>query len=46
MRAAVGLVPAEWFGSGDVPEAYAEYLALRLADGGFVEEAERARTGG
>ena len=36
-----------WSGSphADAAEVYAEYLHGRLAAGGFVEEAERARTG-
>jgi hypothetical protein len=41
---AVALVPEEWFEGGDPPEAYAEYLRLRLEWGRFAEEAERART--
>jgi hypothetical protein len=42
----VGLVPAGWFAAGgDEPATYVEYLSRRLADGGFVEEAERARIG-
>jgi hypothetical protein len=40
---AVGLVPAAWFGGGDPPGVYVEYLTLRLASGAFAEEAERAR---
>jgi HipA-like protein len=43
--AAVELVPHEWFSEADAPEVYAEYLTRRLAGRGFVEEAERARTG-
>jgi len=43
--AAVSLVPDEWFEGADAPEVYVEYLTRRLAGGGFVEEAERARTG-
>jgi hypothetical protein len=39
----VGLVPGDWLGD-DPAEAYVEYLARRLQSGGFVEEAERART--
>ncbi|MGI8801184.1 MAG: HipA family kinase [Solirubrobacteraceae bacterium] len=39
----VGLVPGEWFGAGDGPGAYVEYLARRLTGGGFAEEAEHAR---
>lgn len=42
----VGLVPDDWLAGADPPEAYVEYLTRRLADGGFVEEAERARTRG
>jgi hypothetical protein len=45
VEAAVGLVPADWFAGADPPEVYADYLVRRLAGGGFVEEAERARTG-
>ena len=41
----VGLVPSEWFTGADPPELYIDYLLRRLADGGFVEEAERARAG-
>jgi hypothetical protein len=41
---AVGLVPKEWLTGGDGPETYVEYLCRRLTDGGFAEEAERART--
>jgi hypothetical protein len=44
IEAAVALVPDEWFAGADDPEVYAEYLGRRLADGGFVEEAEDART--
>ena len=36
-------LPADWFAGGDPPEVYVEYLERRLASGGFVEEAERAR---
>jgi hypothetical protein len=43
IEAAAGLVPADWFAGGDPPEVYVEYLERRLASGGFVEEAERAR---
>ncbi len=43
VRAAVGLVPDEWFRGGDPPGTYVDYLASRLGDGGFVAEAERAR---
>jgi hypothetical protein len=39
------LVPGDWFAAGDPPEVYVEYLSRRLADGGFVEEAEHARVG-
>ena len=45
VQAAVDLVPAEWFAHADAAEVYAEYLSGRLAAGGFVEEAERARAG-
>jgi hypothetical protein len=44
--AAVALVPADWFDAADAPDVYAEYLRARLADGGFAQEAERARSGG
>ena len=40
---AVGLVPDEWLAGGDDAATYVDYLQRRLADGGFVEEAERAR---
>ncbi|MFZ0041744.1 MAG: HipA family kinase [Solirubrobacteraceae bacterium] len=42
----VSMVPDEWLQGGDDPEAYVDYLQRRLADGGFVEEAERARSQG
>jgi hypothetical protein len=42
---AVSLVPEPWFEQADPPPAYVDYLTLRLADRGFVEEAERARVG-
>jgi hypothetical protein len=45
VQAAVDLVPAEWFAHADGAEVYAAYLTRRLDDGGFVEEAERARAG-
>jgi hypothetical protein len=41
---AVGLVPDEWLAGGDSAALYADYLECRLRDGGFAEEAERART--
>jgi hypothetical protein len=40
----VSLVPPDWLAGGDAPSAYVDYLEHRLHDGGFVEEAERART--
>jgi hypothetical protein len=43
VAAAVALVPPAWFAQADPPEVYVEYLSRRLADGGFVDEAERAR---
>jgi hypothetical protein len=43
VAAAVELVPAGWFAGADAPEVYVEYLTRRLARGGFVEDAERAR---
>jgi hypothetical protein len=46
VQAAVDLVPAEWFAGADPAEVYVDYLTRRLADGRFVEEAERARAGG
>jgi hypothetical protein len=46
IEAVVGLVPADWFAGADEPPVYIEYLNRRFADGGFAEEAERARTGG
>ena len=45
VQAAVDVVPAEWFAHADSAEVYTAYLARRLDDGGFVEEAERARAG-
>jgi hypothetical protein len=45
VRAAVNLVPGEWYSGADTPDVYAEYLTRRLAGRGFVEEAERARAG-
>jgi hypothetical protein len=45
VQAAVDRVPEEWFAGADPAPLYAEYLTRRLADGGFVEEAERARAG-
>ena len=42
---AVALVPEEWLHAADAPDVYVEYLSGRLAAGGFVEEAERARSG-
>ena len=45
ITAAVALVPEAWFTGADPPEVYVDYLRRRLADGTFVEEAERARTG-
>jgi hypothetical protein len=38
----VALVPGGWFGD-DVARTYVDYLARRLQDGGFAEEAERVR---
>jgi hypothetical protein len=46
IKDAVTRVPAGWFAEADRPEVYVEYLTKRLADGGFAEEAERARAGG
>jgi hypothetical protein len=43
VQAVVELVPPEWFGGADPPDVYAEYLAARLAHGGFVHEADDAR---
>ena len=45
VAAAVNLVPGEWLAEADAAEVYVEYLTRRLDAGGFVEEAERARTG-
>jgi hypothetical protein len=42
LDAVVALVPPGWFG-GASAGVYAEYLRCRLADGGFVTEAEEAR---
>jgi hypothetical protein len=44
VRAAVGRVPADWLAGADPAEVFAEYLTRRLDAGGFVKEAERART--
>ena len=44
VQAAVDLVPGEWFAHADGAEVYVSYLTRRLDGGGFVEEAERART--
>ena len=44
LEAVVALVPASWLASADAPSTYVEYLRRRLQDGGFVSEAERART--
>lgn len=46
VEAAVALVPGEWFDGADPPAVYTEYLTRRLTDGGFAQEAERARVGG
>jgi len=43
IAAAVALVPDEWFAGADAAGVYVEYLDRRLAAGGFVQEAERAR---
>ncbi|MBV9817120.1 MAG: aminotransferase class I and II [Solirubrobacterales bacterium] len=43
VAAAVALVPDGWLAGGDEPAAYVHYLTRRLSDGGFVQEAERAR---
>jgi len=40
---AVAMVPEEWFAGADPAPLYVEYLSARLADGRFVQEAERAR---
>ncbi|MGO9821170.1 MAG: HipA family kinase [Solirubrobacteraceae bacterium] len=40
---AVSLVPDDWLAGGDDAATYIDYLARRMTDGGFVEEAERAR---
>ncbi len=45
VEAAVALVPDAWFAGADAADVYVEYLLGRLAAGGFVEEAERARSG-
>jgi hypothetical protein len=46
VAAAVALVPDDWFAGADPSEVYVDYLDRRLAAGGFVEEAERARVAG
>jgi hypothetical protein len=43
LAAVLALVPSEWAGRGE-RDAFVEFLARRCADGGFAEEAERART--
>ncbi|MHB1571238.1 MAG: HipA family kinase [Solirubrobacteraceae bacterium] len=45
LEAAVARVPDEWLLGGDPAALYVDYLSRRLADGGFAQEAERARTG-
>ena len=45
VQAAVDVVPAEWLAGADPAGVYLDYLTRRLRDGGFVEEAERARAG-
>lgn len=42
LERAVGMVPDGWLADGAA--VYVDYLERRLQDGGFVEEAERART--
>ncbi len=44
LEAVVALVPAQWLAGADARSTYVEYLRRRLQDGGFVNEAERART--
>jgi hypothetical protein len=44
LEAVVALVPAPWLADADARSTYVEYLRRRLQDGGFVNEAERART--
>ncbi|HET9103034.1 MAG TPA: HipA family kinase [Solirubrobacteraceae bacterium] len=44
VAAAVALVPAQWLDPDKRP-LYVDYLQRRLADGGFVAEAEEARAG-
>lgn len=44
LEAVVALVPAQWLADADARSTYVEYLRRRLHDGGFVNEAERART--
>jgi hypothetical protein len=38
----VGLVPSEWL-TNEPGETFVRYLSARCSDGGFAEEAERAR---
>jgi hypothetical protein len=42
LRRITGLVPDDWLGDTD-PSVYVDYLARRVQDGAFAEEAERAR---
>jgi hypothetical protein len=42
---AVSLVPGDWFEGRDGADVYLDYLARRLAWGGFATEAEDARLG-
>ncbi|MEO8966929.1 MAG: HipA family kinase [Solirubrobacteraceae bacterium] len=42
LDAVTALVPPDWF-AGTPAEVYVDYLRRRLADGGFVTEAEEAR---
>jgi hypothetical protein len=44
LEAVVALVPAQWLAGADARCTYVEYLGRRLHGGGFVNEAERART--
>jgi hypothetical protein len=44
LEAVVALVPAQWLAGADARCTYVEYLRRRLQVGGFVNEAERART--
>ncbi len=43
LRRIAALVPDDWLGDDRSAEVYVDYLARRVQDGAFAEEAERAR---